>query len=86
MSSCKSIRAQFSAYLDGCVTGVAMQSVASHLRSCNACAEEFGMWRQACGRMMSCKRTHIKDRLLKPPTVECESDCHHATGKRGQYK
>lgn len=46
MSSCKSIRAQFSAYLDGCVTGVAMQSVASHLRSCDACAEEFGMWRQ----------------------------------------
>ena len=32
--SCTRIRAQFSSYLDGAVTGVAMQRIASHLRDC----------------------------------------------------
>ena len=39
---CTRIRAQFSSYLDGAVTGVAMQRIASHLRDCGECAEEFG--------------------------------------------
>jgi anti-sigma factor RsiW len=39
--SCKRIRAQFSSYLDGAVTGIAMQRIASHLRDCGECAEEF---------------------------------------------
>ncbi len=46
MKSCNSIRAQFSAYLDGAMTGVAMQEVAAHLDSCPACAQEFASWRQ----------------------------------------
>jgi|SRR5580698_1766197 anti-sigma factor RsiW len=45
MSSCNTIRAQFSDYLDGNLTGVAMQSVAGHLAGCGDCAEEFGQWR-----------------------------------------
>jgi anti-sigma factor RsiW len=45
MNSCDSIREQFSAYLDGDLTGVAMQSVASHLDRCRDCAEDFGQWR-----------------------------------------
>jgi anti-sigma factor RsiW len=45
MSSCDSIREQFSAYLDGNLTGVAMQSVASHLEECQDCAADFGQWR-----------------------------------------
>ena len=45
MSSCDSIRKQFSAYLDGNLTGVAMQSVAWHLDHCRDCAADFGQWR-----------------------------------------
>ncbi len=45
MSSCNAIRAQFSDYLDGSLTGVAMQSVAGHLVVCGDCAAEFGQWR-----------------------------------------
>jgi anti-sigma factor RsiW len=38
---CARVQAQFSNYLDGAVTGVAMQRIASHLRNCAACADEF---------------------------------------------
>jgi hypothetical protein len=46
MKSCKSIRAQFSAYLDGVMSGVAMQQVAKHLEQCAECSAEFASWRQ----------------------------------------
>jgi hypothetical protein len=45
MSQCIPVRAQFSAYLDGALTGVAMQSVARHLESCPECEREFAGWR-----------------------------------------
>jgi len=38
---CATIQTQFSSYLDGAVTGVAMQRIASHLQDCEACAVEF---------------------------------------------
>jgi anti-sigma factor RsiW len=46
MSSCSTIRSQFSDYLDGNLTGVAMQSVARHLVGCGKCTAEFGEWRE----------------------------------------
>jgi len=42
---CTRTRAQFSEYLDGMITGVAMQQVARHLESCTDCAEDFAGWR-----------------------------------------
>src|ERR1700684_1673072 len=45
MSLCSTIRSQFSDYLDGNLTGVAMQSVARHLGGCGKCSAEFGEWR-----------------------------------------
>jgi hypothetical protein len=45
MSSCSTVRSQFSDYLDGHLTGVAMQSVAGHLAKCGKCAAEFDQWR-----------------------------------------
>jgi hypothetical protein len=45
MSFCLTTRAQFSAYLDGRLSGKAMHAVAGHLRKCRACEEEFGLWR-----------------------------------------
>lgn len=45
MNACESVRTQFSAYLDGDLTGVAMRSIAQHLEHCGDCADEFGEWR-----------------------------------------
>lgn len=45
MSSCRTIRSQFSDYLDGNLSGIAMQSVAKHLDHCRGCFTEFGQWR-----------------------------------------
>lgn len=47
MSKCSSIRSQFSEYLDGAITGMAMQEVAAHLEACRKCFAEFGRWRAA---------------------------------------
>ena len=47
MRSCKSVRAQFSAWLDGDLAGTAMQSIAAHLDACGACAGEFRQWRES---------------------------------------
>jgi anti-sigma factor RsiW len=47
MSKCSGIRSQFSEYLDGSLTGVAMQKIAAHLETCPRCSEEFGRWRNA---------------------------------------
>lgn len=43
MSSCNAMRAKFSEYLDGRLTGREMQSIAGHLDRCSACA---GEWRE----------------------------------------
>ena len=40
-SLCTSIRTSFSAYLDGAVSGRRMQTIASHLETCDACNSEF---------------------------------------------
>jgi anti-sigma factor RsiW len=39
--SCEKIRAQFSSYLDGAVTGIAMRRIASHLNGCEECSADF---------------------------------------------
>lgn len=39
--SCAGIQSEFSAYLDSEVTGVVMQRIADHLRTCQGCAIEF---------------------------------------------
>jgi len=46
MSSCKSMQARFSEYLDGRMTGREMQRVAAHLERCTPCADEFVELRQ----------------------------------------
>jgi negative regulator of sigma E activity len=45
MKQCKSIRDRFSAYLDGALTGIAMQQTAAHLESCAECKRDFAGWR-----------------------------------------
>ncbi len=43
--NCEAVRANFSAYLDGAVTGVEMTMLAQHFSGCNECAERFAEWR-----------------------------------------
>jgi hypothetical protein len=45
MKSCSSIRDRFSDYVDGALTGVAMQQVAAHLERCTGCTKDFSEWR-----------------------------------------
>src|SRR5215469_7987936 len=40
-SHCQKTRSQLADYLDGAVTGVAMQRIAAHLEACVKCAAEF---------------------------------------------
>lgn len=43
---CRARRAEFSDYLDGTLSGVAMARLATHLDRCAACEKEFAGWRQ----------------------------------------
>jgi hypothetical protein len=47
VTRCVHFREQFSAYLDGAVTGTAMHEIAAHLEACSGCAAEFAQWRNA---------------------------------------
>jgi hypothetical protein len=47
VNKCANLREQFSAYLDGAVSGAAMQEIAAHLQACSGCAAEFAEWRLA---------------------------------------
>lgn len=44
MIKCADFSEQFSAYLDGAVTGAAMHAIAAHLGVCSDCASEFAEW------------------------------------------
>ena len=46
MKHCESITSQFSDYLDGAMSGRAMQQVAAHLEQCSVCANDFALWRR----------------------------------------
>jgi hypothetical protein len=45
ISECMLVRNNFSAYLDGAVTGLEMAVISNHLQSCNECAADFNLWR-----------------------------------------
>lgn len=47
MNECGRIQREFSGYLDGAVSGIAMQNIALHLEQCSTCAAEFTEWRNA---------------------------------------
>jgi hypothetical protein len=44
-AACIRVQDEFSAYLDGALSGHEMAALASHLESCDPCAEEFTAWR-----------------------------------------
>jgi len=44
-SVCAAMRGEFSAYLDGAVSGKKMAAISQHLELCNDCEREFSAWR-----------------------------------------
>ena len=42
---CRAIRASFSGYLDGAISGLRMQQIARHIDGCDSCARELAAWR-----------------------------------------
>jgi hypothetical protein len=57
---CDTMRASFSEYLDGAVTGREMHAIATHLRACPSCDQEFSRLREMQASLASL-------RSLKPP-------------------
>ncbi len=53
MNACSEIRDQFSPYLDGRVTGVAMHAIAEHLQQCPACDRDFQAMRDTQSLLMA---------------------------------
>ena len=47
MNGCNAMRAKFTEYLDGRLSGREMQSVAAHLEGCRECAGEWKSLEQA---------------------------------------
>ena len=53
MNGCSAMQAEFHDYLDGRLSGHAMQSIAVHLESCKECAREWKLLRQAQASLAS---------------------------------
>jgi Putative zinc-finger len=45
-SECAAVRAGFSAYLDGAISGMEMAAISGHLQRCSGCAADFDVWRE----------------------------------------
>jgi hypothetical protein len=43
---CAAVRAGFSAYLDGAISGMEMAAISGHLQRCSECAADFDVWRE----------------------------------------
>jgi anti-sigma factor RsiW len=63
VSKCAHYREQFSAYLDGAVTGAVMHEIATHLEVCSGCAAEFAQWRNAQSLVSSIGPAKAPDNL-----------------------
>jgi anti-sigma factor RsiW len=63
VSKCADLREQFSAYLDGAVTGAVMHQIAAHLEVCSGCSAEFAEWRNAQALVSSIGPAKAPDNL-----------------------
>lgn len=48
---CTEVERQFSSYLDGSLSGVAMAEVREHMRHCDACTQGFAEWQETLGAL-----------------------------------
>lgn len=83
---CGPVRLEFSAYLDGAVTGLQMAAIAAHLDTCNGCAQEFAAWRgvQRSLSQLGPARppARLQARLREAIAVERERGAHLSFARR----
>jgi hypothetical protein len=86
LKNCSDVREEFSPYLDGEMSGTAMQSMASHLDGCENCAAEFTEWREIQGTLAAMGPAKapagLQARLRAALAVERERGTHLAWHQR----
>jgi anti-sigma factor RsiW len=83
---CEDVRSEFSAYLDGAVSGVQMARIATHIEDCSGCAEEFAVWRgvqRSLSEMGPARPpARLQARLREAIAVERERGTHLSFSRR----
>ena len=84
--SCKTVRADFSSYLDGAMTGAGMATMAEHLDRCGECATEFSAWRETQRSLADLGPArppmNLQKRLREAIAVERERGTHLSLTRR----
>ena len=84
--SCKTVRADFSSYLDGAMTGAGMATMAEHLDRCGECATEFSAWREIQRSLADLGPArppmNLQKRLREAIAVERERGTHLSLTRR----
>src|SRR5258708_38716360 len=83
---CTEVRALFSSYLDGAVTGVEMHDVSAHLHQCAACHPEYVLFENTSQLVSSLgRRTPPPDLALKIRVALSNERSHSALGILQRY-
>lgn len=83
--TCREVKAKFSSYLDGAMTGTAMASMARHLSGCSGCSAEFAELRgiqRTLGTMKAKAPINLQARLRSAIAAERERGSHLAWYQR----
>lgn len=62
-AACEVVREEFSAYLDGAVSGVEMAAIQEHLKGCGECDAEFEAWREVQSTLSGLGPAQAPERL-----------------------
>lgn len=83
---CETVRANFSAYLDGVVTGQEMAEIAAHLNSCTSCSRDFAVWRSMGSALAELGPArapeNLQSRLRSLAAAERQQGKHLSPGRR----
>ncbi len=83
---CTEVRALFSSYLDGAVTGVEMHEVSAHLHQCAACQPEYALFENTRTLVSSLgRRTPPPHLALKIRVALSNERSHNALGVLQRY-
>ncbi len=82
MNQCTVIRDQFSEYLDGAVSGAAMQEIAAHLEGCSGCGREFAQWRNLQALVSSVGPAKVPENLGLRLRVALSQQAANSTEER----
>lgn len=86
LADCQSVQAEFSAYLDGAISGREMAVIASHLKSCEACRKDFAIWLSMGAALADLGPArapeNLQSRLRSLAAAERELGAHLSLGSR----